>query len=124
MSLPQVLKNLLQDMKDSALTKTQFVDNQIGIVNNVLVLNNVPSVHVLSCVEMITESHVKGLSIECLIDSFTRDDVYALFKNLSHLRSLETITLSNCKLKDPDLEMVAKAIEDNFLEGVSSSDLL
>lgn len=72
---------------------------------------NASAVYVLSTLEAVVDDELlSGIEVENLKDSFTRDDVAALFQRLASMDMLESVSLVNCKIRDVDFEEMTKVL--------------
>lgn len=91
--------------------REKVIANHIQVIDGVATFAATPSMFVLEALNVIEVASIHSIVITNLADAFTADELYNLFKQLACM-NLSTIRLNNCKLRDADLEIIAKALTE------------
>ena len=91
--------------------REKVIANHMQVIDGVATFAATPSMFVLEALNVVEVASIHSIIITNLADAFTADELYNLFKQMACM-NLSTIRLNNCKLRDADLEIIAKALTD------------
>lgn len=95
--------------------REKVITNRMEVIDGVATFAATPSMFVLEALNVVETASIHSIIVTNLADAFTADELYNLFKQLTCM-NLSTIRLNNCKLRDADLEIIAKALSDTTIE--------
>lgn len=95
--------------------REKVITNRMEVIDGVATFAATPSMFVLEALNVVEGASIHSIIVTNLADAFTADELYNLFKQLTCM-NLSTIRLNNCKLRDADLEIIAKALSDTTIE--------